>query len=185
MYYPVSWNTLHSHIHSLSEKIKDSHIGIDCIATIARGGLALSNMLADFLQVPVTSFTVSTYKNMEKQSEPEIRFSISPEVKDKKVLLFDDIADTGETLKFGVEYLNKVGAIEVHTSALYLKPQSIITPDFYEKRVNEWVIFPFEIDETLSVYKQLQSSHPEKAKELWENILKLELPEALLNFNAR
>lgn len=180
MYYPVTWNTLHAHIHSLSEKIKASHVSIDCIATIARGGLALSNMLADFLQVPVTSFTVTTYKNMEKQSEPEIKFSISPEVRDKKILLFDDIADTGETLKFGVEYLKQAGAIETHTSALFLKPKSIVIPDFYEKKVNEWVIFPFEIDETLSVYKQLQSESPEKAKELWENILKLDLPHELL-----
>jgi hypoxanthine phosphoribosyltransferase len=180
MYYPVTWNALHSQIHNLSEKIKNSHVSIDCIATIARGGLALSNMLADFLQVPVTSFTVTTYKNMEKQSDPEVRFSISPEVRDKKVLLFDDIADTGETLRFGVDYLRQNGAIEIHTSALFLKPQSVIVPDFYEKKVNEWVIFPFEIDETLSVYKQLQSENPEKAKELWTNILKLGLPDDLL-----
>lgn len=181
MYYPVSWNTLHEHIFSLSKKIKQTNTHIDCIVTIARGGLALSNMLADFLQIPVSSFTVTTYKDMEKRNEPVIRYGVSPEVQDQSVLLFDDIADTGETLQFGIDYLKQSGVMNVQTAALYLKPKSIIVPDFYHQKVNEWVIFPFEIDETLSVYKQLQVSNPEKAKELMENIQKLDLPESLLD----
>lgn len=180
MYYSVSWNTLHLHILELSKKIKKSGISIDCIVTIARGGLALSNMLADLLNVPVAVFTVNTYKEMHKLSQPEIRFGISPEINDKRVLLFDDIADTGDTLAFGVDYLKKSGVLEVKTASLYLKPKSIVTPDFFFERVNEWVIFPFEIDETLSVYKQLKVTDPEKADNLWEHILKLELPSKIL-----
>ena len=181
MYHPVSWNTLHTHIFNLSKQIKASGKPVDCIVTIARGGLALSNMLADFLHVPVAAFTVTTYKEMQKVTQAEIRFSVSPEIKGKNVLLFDDIADTGDTLKFGISYLQEVGVADVLTAALFLKPKSIITPDFYEKKVDEWVIFPFEIDETLAVYKQLQSTDPKKAAELWENILKLDLPAEILH----
>lgn len=180
MYYPVPWNTLHTDVAKLAQKIKSSGEEFDCIVTVARGGLALSHMLADFLRLPVTSFTVTTYKSMQKASRPEVSLSVAPEIAGKRVLLFDDIADTGDTLEYGVSYLKSKSVSRVQTASLYLKATSRITPDYFCNKVQGWVIFPFEIEETLTVYKELQDIDPIKAEALWENILLLELPKDLL-----
>lgn len=63
----------------------------------------------------------------------------------KKVLLIDDIADSGKTLKKCVEYLKSKGYFDIVICTLIVKQKSAIVPDVTEKSVkNEWVIFPYE-----------------------------------------
>jgi hypothetical protein len=67
----------------------------------------------------------------------------------KKVLLVDDIADSGESLKLAKTHLQQQGAHEVKTATLYQKSHSTTTPDFYEKQTTNWVVFPWDTKETL------------------------------------
>ena len=69
-------------------------------------------------------------------------------VKGVNVLVVDDVADTGESLKVAVEHLNVCGAATIKTATIYYKPQSIFKPDFFIIQTRQWVVFPWERLET-------------------------------------
>lgn len=59
-----------------------------------------------------------------------------------KVLIADDVADTGETLALVKELMSQ-HAGEVRTVTLYAKSHSIIEPDYVWKRADKWITFPW------------------------------------------
>jgi len=70
-------------------------------------------------------------------------------VKNKKVLVVDDVADTGRSLLLVRQHLLENGAKEVKVATIYYKPWSKIIPDYYERKTNCWIIFPWERRETV------------------------------------
>jgi hypoxanthine phosphoribosyltransferase len=69
-------------------------------------------------------------------------------VKGFNVMVVDDVADTGESLKVAVEHLEACGAKAIRTATLYYKPQSCFKPDFFIVQTEQWVVFPWERLET-------------------------------------
>jgi len=80
--------------------------------------------------------------------KPVISQTIMVPVKGIKVLVVDDVADTGESLKVAVEHLDICGAKAIKTATIYYKPQSIFKPDFFIVQTEQWVVFPWERFET-------------------------------------
>jgi len=85
----------------------------------------------------------------ETKSKPAITQPVSVSVKDKKVLVVDDVTDTGESLRVVQSHLEERGATEVKTATVYYKPWSLVVPDYYEKETRSWVVFPWERRETV------------------------------------
>jgi len=85
----------------------------------------------------------------ETKGKPVITQPVSVSVKGKQLLVIDDVADTGESLRLVQLHLKEQGATEVKTATIYYKPWSIIIPDYYEKETRSWVIFPWERKETV------------------------------------
>jgi len=104
----------------------------------------------------------------ETKGEPVITQPVSVSVMGKKVLVVDDVADTGKSLRLVRSHLIERGATEVKIATIYYKPWSILTPDWYEKETSSWVIFPWERKETVrnivENYK-VQGKSIEEAKE--------------------
>ena len=73
---------------------------------------------------------------------------VSVSVKDKKVLVIDDVADMGESLKLVNPHLKNQGASEIKITTIYYKPGCIIVLHCYEKETRCWIIFPWEQKET-------------------------------------
>jgi hypoxanthine phosphoribosyltransferase len=67
----------------------------------------------------------------------------------KKVLVVDEVADTGKSLKLVKEHIIERGAKEVKIATVYYKPWSIVKPDYYEKKSSRWIVFPWETKETV------------------------------------
>lgn len=148
-YLSVSWKRLHSLTHSLTEKIAEKHSDLDLIVGIARGGLTIAHISSDFLKLPVASFTISSYKDLKQDELSEISHHIGSDLKNKKVLLIDDVSDTGKTFIRGVEYLTSLGASQVVTASPFIKSWTKYIPDFYVKEVSEWIVFPYDMRETI------------------------------------
>jgi len=74
-------------------------------------------------------------------------------IKDKRVLLVDDVSDSGLTLQFSVQTLSLYMPAEIKTATLYIKPWTKYVPDYYAEQVNEWVIFPWETEEFEREYR--------------------------------
>jgi hypoxanthine phosphoribosyltransferase len=65
------------------------------------------------------------------------------------VLIVDEVADTGKSLVLIKQHITEKGAAEVKIATVYYKPWSIITPDYYAKETSRWIVFPWEIKETI------------------------------------
>ena len=89
-------------------------------------------------------------------------------VEGKKVLVVDDVADTGKSLALVKTHLKEEGATEMKIATIYYKPWSIVVPDWFERKTSRWIIFPWERKETVkSVIKQFreQGKSIEEARE--------------------
>ncbi|MEM1601131.1 MAG: phosphoribosyltransferase family protein, partial [Sulfolobales archaeon] len=64
-------------------------------------------------------------------------------------LIVDDVADSGKTLQITIELLQLYGPKEIKTASIYVKPTTIVIPDFYVAETNAWIIFPWEYAEVL------------------------------------
>lgn len=72
-------------------------------------------------------------------------FPLSIDVSGKKILVIDDVTDTGDTLEAAVEYLETFGPEEIRTGVLQHKECSSFIPDFYAEYVGEWrwIVYPW------------------------------------------
>jgi len=149
-YIAPTWQDLDDLTFELSQKILKQDENFDLLVAIAKGAWPMSRTLVDYLAVKeLVSLGVRFYSGINQRlSKPEVYQVLPVSVKDKKVLLFDDVADTGESLLFAKEYLLKQGAKEVKTVTLFFKERSL-APDYYGATTNAWIIFPFEIREMM------------------------------------
>lgn len=164
----LSWKDLEEQVFLLSKEIKKSKEKLDLIVAVARGGLTIAQLLTDFLQLPITSFTVVSYRDLQQESIPKITFKIGSQLNDQRILLVDDISDTGKTFERGIEYLKELGAKKIKTASVLIKPWTTFVPDFYVQKTDRWAIFPYEIKETtealLKKFRQEGKSKLESAK---------------------
>jgi hypoxanthine phosphoribosyltransferase len=130
--------------------IKASGFEPDLIVGIARGGWVPARLLSDFLDNPnITSIKVEFYLDIGKtKNEPTITQDIQVSVNGKKILLVDDVADTGKSLMLVKNHLKNMGASEIRIACIYFKPWSIVKPDYYVRETEAWIIFPHEIRES-------------------------------------
>ena len=146
-----TWNQIYEMLFCQAQKIKTQNFKQDLIVAIARGGLVPARILSDLLETQSLSFIqIEFYTNINQTlQEPILIQNLTTNVTGKKILLIDDISDTGKSLKLAKTHLQLQGPIEIKTATLYEKPHSITTPDFYEKQTTDWVVFPWDIKETL------------------------------------
>lgn len=154
-YHLVKWGQLHDHTFKLAQKISKDKIKFDLIVSIARGGLTISHILSDFLRLPITTFTISSYHDLKQTTIPEITFKIGNNLHNKNILLVDDVSDTGKTFIRGIEYLKSLRANNIKSAALFIKPWTKFIPDYHQKSTDKWIIFPFDMKETIESLKRL------------------------------
>ena len=147
----VSWDEIYTMLVNLADKIKKDRFKPDVIVGVSRGGWPPARVLSDLLENPeLANVKVEFYVGVnETKKEPVITQPISVPVKNKKVLVVDDVADTGRSLLLVRQHLLENGAKEVKVATIYYKPWSKIIPDYYERETNCWIVFPWERRETV------------------------------------
>ncbi|MGZ4851185.1 MAG: phosphoribosyltransferase [Candidatus Bathyarchaeia archaeon] len=145
------WNQIYDMLVELSQKIHDCGFDSEVIVGISRGGLIPSRILSDLLENPhITSVTAEFYVGVnETNCEPKLVQPIPISVFDKKILLVDDVADSGRNAMLIKDYLCREKMKELKILTLYYKPWSKLVPDFYSEKTSNWIVFPWEIKETL------------------------------------
>jgi len=147
----VSWDYAYQLLIELAEKVRRSNYKPDLIVGISRGGWPPARVISDLLENPnIANIKAEFYLDLGRTSEePVITQTISAPINGKKVLLVDDVADTGKTLKLVHDKLIEDGAENVKVATLYYKPWSVFRPDFYMVETNAWIVFPWERYETI------------------------------------
>lgn len=180
----ITWEQLHSLTFLVARQILEADLKVDRIVTLAKGGWTMTCALVDFLGVYQTaSVGMRFYTGInERLEKPEIYQDIPVSIKDENILLFDDIADTGASLIFAKKYLMDHGANSVVTATTLYKPHSTYKPDFYGAETNDWVIFPYDVAETVKNFSKNWKAKGHSPEEIKERLLQLQFSKTYITF---
>ncbi len=132
----------------LAQEVADSGFEPDIILSIARGGLALGMGLGYALAVKNLSvINVEFYTGVDERLDVPIVLPPTPTAVDLsglRVLIADDVADTGRTLELVQDFCEGHVA-DARTIVIYEKPQSVIKPDYAWRLTDRWIDFPWSV----------------------------------------
>lgn len=165
-YLKLSWEEIEEFCMELARRIKRDNLKFDYILAISRGGLIPGRLLSDYLDIDILVARIKFYTSIGKTSEKPVIEYFPENVSGLRILVVDDIADTGESLLVTVNELRKRGALFYRIATLLMKPWSKIKPDYYVKVTDKWVIFPWEKIETIRNIKSKKRNEEEFFKEV-------------------
>jgi hypoxanthine phosphoribosyltransferase len=177
-----TWSQIYDLLLSQAQKLRASGYRPEVLVGIIRGGLIPARVLTDLLEAPqLATIQIEFYIDIARVGQgPVLKQGLSLPVNGKRVLVIDDIADSGKSLQLAQSYLFSQGAKEIRVATLYYKHSSIIKPDYYEKETCRWVIFPWETRETLREILQVHKGKRQINQEITK-LIKAGLPQHLAN----
>ncbi|MBC7434460.1 MAG: phosphoribosyltransferase [Bdellovibrionales bacterium] len=148
----VSYDEYHNLIEKLALKIDDSGWEFDTILCLARGGMRPGDILSRVFEKPLAIMSTSSYRADAGTIQGHLdiaRYITTPKGElAGKVLLVDDLADSGKTLKAVIDLLknNYAPITELRSAVLWTKGLSAFTPDYSVEFLptNPWIHQPFE-----------------------------------------
>ena len=157
----VSYDEYHDLIEKLAIKVHQSGWKFDTILCLARGGMRPGDVLSRIFDVPLAIMSTSSYRAEEGTVQGHLdiaHFITTPQGQIAgKVLLVDDLADTGVTLKAVVERLrtNYQPITELRTAVIWTKGCSTFKPEYsvQDLPTNPWIHQPFEGYDTMTPEK--------------------------------
>jgi len=132
----LSWDQAEREIIKLAQKINFS---VDLIVGIARGGLVPATIISRVLNIE----EIHSLKMRRINGKRELLTHLDNDLNGKKVLLIDDMSESGGTLLHAQQYLESKGAI-VKTACLYSLATNSSSPDYFLKTIPELIQFPWD-----------------------------------------
>lgn len=124
----LDWNEYASLVDDLAEKVRCSNDRFDCIYGVPRGGMIPAVMISHVLDIPIMGSPLDGYK--------------------KRMLVVDDLVDTGKTIVDLMKLLNgHVPSPVCKLATLFRHKACSLVPDFYVEENDEWIIFPYEMEQ--------------------------------------
>lgn len=178
-----TWNQIYEMLLDLAERIRKDGFRPDIIVGVSRGGWPPARVLSDLLDNPnLANVRAEFYLGVaETKEEPLLTQPVSMNVTDKKALIVDEVADTGKSLKLVLDHIISQGACEAKIVTVYYKPWSIIMPDYYGKETNRWIIFPWEIRETIKKLAKRCSESRQSVEDEIEHLVRAGISRKLVN----
>ncbi len=153
----VDWDYAYNLCRDVSERIKAAGFMPEVIIGVARGGWYLARVLCDFFMVKdLFSLKMEHWGvTATVTGAAELKFGLDSEaqkkLKGKRVLIADDVTDTGDSIKFALEYVSAFEPLDVKTATMHHKTSSSFMPDFYGELMTEWrwIIYPWSVYEDM------------------------------------
>lgn len=165
----VTWDEIVDWSFNLAEIIKKSGFKPDIVVAVARGGFVPARLICDFLGVEnLLSVQSQHWTEAAKAEEKAIlKYPFTIDARGLKVLVVDDIVDTGETLKLAKLFIEENWRpLEVKTAALqWISPVAKFKPDFYYLEIKEWVWFQYPWTRLEDTYQFIKRMITETYKE--------------------
>jgi len=174
--YILSWDEAHGLARTLAHKIIESGFEPDVVIGIARGGLVPARMVCDFLlQHDLISIRTEHWGVASKNEIARIKFSLPKEadISGKKVLVVDDVADTGDSFSVAMDYLKAKYPLDIRTAVLQYKACSTVIPDYWGEKLEDWnwIIYPWAFYEDMAGFVDKLLSRPITAEELRKGLI--------------
>ncbi len=142
----VSWE----HIHAMVDKLAHHpHEPYDALLVVTRGGLVPAGLLAYHLgQRNILVAAVQFYSGVARRAQQPtfLQFPADPFLSGRRILIVDDIWDSGKTITAVKERVLAAGGTPV-TAVLHYKPEASLfddAPDYYVETTTAWIVYPWE-----------------------------------------
>jgi uncharacterized protein len=136
----------------LAQQVVDSGYEPDLVLAIARGGLGLGMGLGYALDVKnLSAVNVEFYTGIDERLDVPMMLPPTPAAVDLaglRVLIADDVADTGKTLEIVRDFCADHVA-EARTAVIYEKPWTVVRPEYVWRRTERWIDFPWSAEPPL------------------------------------
>ncbi len=142
----LNWEQIQTMVADLAAR---SHDNYDAMLAVTRGGLVPAGLLAYHLQIRnILVAAVQFYSGMNRHTQQPtfLQFPADPFLHNKRILIVDDIWDSGKTIMSVRSRVEAAGGIPV-TAVLHYKPAASVfseVPDFYVETTNAWIVYPWE-----------------------------------------
>jgi hypoxanthine phosphoribosyltransferase len=142
----LDWQTFGSAARELAQSIADDGFRPDLVLSVARGGLLVAGALSYALDVKsIHMLNVLYYTGVDQRLDAPLILDPQPDLANlsaARVLIADDVADTGATLEVVRDFC--AGRVaEVRCAVLYEKPHSTVTCEYVWRRTDRWINFPW------------------------------------------
>jgi len=183
----ISWELFYQLARRLARTVRDAGFQPDMIVAIGRGGYLPARILSDHLGIfDLTSIKVEHYHGVCKERMAKVRYPLTARIAGKRVLLVDDVSDSGDTFQTTIRHLHERGEpAELKTAVLHHKRVSSFVPDYYVEEVVEWrwITYPWAVIEDFTSFLREMESRPGSAAAFAAYLLEqhgIEPPEQLL-----
>ncbi len=119
----------------------------DILLAVARGGLTLAHLMAQALDMRNLYALNSIHYEGELKLDSFNIFNIPDVSHAKRVLIIDDIVDSGETMREILKVLHeKFPTVEFKLATIFRKKTAVLQPDYSVKEADKWIDFFWEVD---------------------------------------
>lgn len=176
----IPWSKALEYCYRLAAMILDNGLEVDTIVAISRGGLIPARIVSDVLGVDeLVVFRSKLWgTGVRVKEEPEVSIHEKVNFRDQRVLIVDEVVDTGATMTKVTRLIRELGAIATKTAVLHYKATSTFIPDYYVEKLEEWawIFYPWSLGETLySLAKMRGESIAENAMAVLKELNAVEL----------
>ncbi|HEX8962222.1 MAG TPA: phosphoribosyltransferase [Rhodocyclaceae bacterium] len=163
----VGWDRFYALARRLARRVRESGYRPDAIVAIGRGGYVPGRVLSDFLGQPrFAGLGVEHYRDTRKESHARIGYPLPLDVGGQRVLLVDDVDDSGDTFAAALAHLDAQHApAQVRTAVLSHKRNCPFVPDYCARIVGEWrwVTYPWAVAEDVgALVRAMEPAAPDE-----------------------
>lgn len=145
----LTWEGFGAAQREIAQAVADSGFHPTVIVAVARGGMPVAGALTYSLGVKLTdAINVEFYTDVDQTLPDPILLAPmldTESITGKKILVVDDVADSGRTLGLVIKLLRGFGA-DVRSAVLYAKPSTLVQPDFVWRTTDRWIVFPWSAE---------------------------------------
>ena len=161
----VSQETVYDLVYKLAGLISASDYHPDLVVAISRGGFTPARVLCDVLGLfNLTSIRIVHYRKAAVHNQQAyVKYPLCMDIARQRILLVDDVNDTGDTLKTARDHLESLGPSEVRIAVLHEKTCSPVSADYVAENLEEWrwLIYPWAVVEDVGGFLREMKPPPD------------------------
>ena len=117
----IDWYNIQKYIECVADKFKDNNV--PGVYGLPRGGLIFAVLLSHKMNIPLLQAPI------------------------ENCIIIDDICDSGESLLHYYKNSSGIEKPKYHITTMFYKENNLVIPEFwYEKKKNEWIVYPWEVE---------------------------------------
>ena len=172
----ISWSEVQRLCLRLANLVRESDYHPDIVVAIGRGGFVPARLLCDYLDImALTSIKIEHYlSGSTKQEQAIIRYPLCTNIENQRVLLVDDVNDSGDTLDVALQHLHSFKPSEVRTAVMHHKTTTHRAVDYHARKIVKWrwLIYPWARVEDISAFIQRMTPVPKTLQETQQQLSK-------------